>query len=114
MGLVRSLVVCVTLALMGGCSDKVGSCTEYASKYSCSYVENDAEYQVWYWRNVQADREADDTFIGNAKGLKMCEGNARAFAAAIGETFNERAYICGLMVDGKLMEKHRMLNVTVP
>lgn len=112
MGLARSYLIYSSLVFVGGCSDKVGSCTEYASQYSCSYVENDADYQVWYWRNVEADNEVDDTFIGHAKGLEMCEGNAKAFAAAIGENFNERAYICGLMDDGKLMEKHRFLNVT--
>ena len=85
MGLFRVYLLCVPLALIGGCSESLGSCTEYASKYSCSYVENDAEYDVWYWRNVESDNAADEILIGRAKGLKMCEGNARAFAAAIGE-----------------------------
>ncbi|WP_245648748.1 hypothetical protein [Sphingomonas sanxanigenens] len=47
--------------------------------------------------------------IGHATGIQQCEDNARAFAGAIGETFQDRAYICVLMVDGQRMEKHRNL-----
>lgn len=86
-----------------------GGCSRYASKYSCYYVEKDAEYEVWYWRNLDRDNEDDNKVIGRAIGLQMCEVNARAFAAAIGETFNYRAHICVLMKDGIRMEKHRLL-----
>ena len=86
-----------------------GDCERYASEFSCSYVENDAEYEVWYWRNLESDDGADEMLIGKAKGIATCEGNARAFAAAIGETWNYRAYICVLMKDGRRMEKHRNL-----
>nr|WP_283937618.1 hypothetical protein [Sphingomonas hankyongi] len=96
-------------ASLGLNSCGVGSCSTYASDYSCSYVENDAEYEVWYWRNLDRDDDADETLIGRAVGLRMCEDNARAFAAAIGEDFNYRAYICVLMKDGMRMEKHRFI-----
>ena len=96
--------------LAGGCSNGLGSCDEYASDYSCSYVENEAEYEVWYWRNLESDNEEDEILIGRAQGLHMCQGNAEAFAAAIGESFNSRAYICVLMDDGRRMEKHRLLS----
>jgi hypothetical protein len=72
-------------------------------------VINSAEYEVWYWRNVADDDEADNQMIGRAQGLRMCENTARAYAAAIGEPFNYRAYMCHLMDDGVLMEKHRLL-----
>lgn len=91
---------------LGSCS--AYKCDEYASNYSCSYVENSAEYEVWYWQNLQDDNQDDNTFIGKAKGLKMCLENARAFASAIGETFDYRAYICILMDEGERMEKHRL------
>jgi hypothetical protein len=87
----------------------MGGCSEYASAYSCSYVENRAEYEVWYWRNVERDEEDDNQLIGRAVGLRMCEGNARAHAAAIGEEFNYRAYSCILIDDGRRMETHRLL-----
>lgn len=86
-----------------------GGCSKYASDYSCGYVEDDAEYEVWYWRNLDNDDEADNLLIGRAVGLRMCEGNARAFASAIDEAFDYRAYICVLMEDGRRMEKHRLL-----
>jgi len=83
-------------------------CAEYASDYSCSYVRDRAEYEVWYWRHVERDNEEDNRMIGRAVGLQMCEGNARMFAAAIGEEFNYRAYICVLMENGRSMERHRL------
>lgn len=86
-----------------------GSCDRYASDFSCSYVEKKAEYEVWYWRNLEQDNEADETRIGKAVGIKMCEENARSYAASIGEPWNDRAYICVLMKDGRRMEKHRNL-----
>lgn len=84
-------------------------CEEYASEFSCSYVEDDAEYEVWYWRNLERGNSSDNVRIGKAKGIRMCEVNAQAFAAAVGEPWNYRAYICVLMKDGQRMEKHRNL-----
>ncbi len=107
--LVRILVVLAFAATLGACGSVSGECSEYASHYPCDYVENKAEYEVWYWRHLARDDENNETFIGRAIGLQMCEGNARAFAAATGEIFNDRAYICILMDDGKRMEKHRLL-----
>ena len=96
-----SLLSCMVLSACG--------CSKYASDYPCSYVENRADYEVWYWRDLQADDENDNRIIGHATGIQQCEDNARAFAAAIGETFQDRAYVCVLMVDGQRMEKHRNL-----
>ncbi len=93
--------------LVGGCS--FGGCTKYASDFSCSYVIDEAEYEVWYWKRLSEDNEEDNLFIGHAVGLHMCESNARAFAAAIDEEFSYRAYICVLMRDGRRKEKHRLL-----
>ena len=93
-----------------GSSCGFGGCSKYASDYSCSYVENEAEYEVWYWRNLETDNEADNQLIGRASGLRMCEDNARAFAAAAGEEFKYRAYFCVLREDGVRVEKHRLLS----
>lgn len=95
------LALCVLLSACG--------CSKYASDYSCSYVEDRADYEVWYWTNVERDDETDNKMIGHATGVKQCEANARDFALATGQEFNERAYICLLMIDGDAKEKHRNL-----
>lgn len=87
----------------------MAGCSKYASEYSCSYVENEAEYEVWYWRSLDSDNEDDNKMIGRAVGLRMCEDNARAFAAATSDEFSYRAYICVLMKDDVRMEKHRLI-----
>lgn len=84
-------------------------CEKYASSHSCSYVENQADYEVWYWRNVERDNEADNKPIGHATGITQCEDNARAYAASLNEPFKYQAYLCVLMKDGKRMEKHRRI-----
>ncbi len=84
-------------------------CSRYASQYSCSYVEKSAEYEVWYWRNLDRGDESDNMLIGRAIGLRMCELNARYFAAAINEQFRYRGYMCALIENEKRMEKHRLL-----
>ena len=84
-------------------------CEKYASKYSCSYVENKATYDVYYWRNVYAGNPADDQFIGAVIGIRDCVNLATRYAAMIHETWNERSYICVLKKDGRNMEKHRYL-----
>jgi len=84
-------------------------CSEYASEYSCRHVVDNAEYEVWYWRHVERDDSDDEKYIGRAIGLRMCENNARAYAASIDETFEYRSYICVLVDDGQRMEKHRFL-----
>lgn len=101
------MIAATVFVTANACS--VGGCSRYASDYSCSYVENDAEYEVWYWRDVASDNEEDNKMIGRAIGLRMCEDNARAFAAAVGERFDYRAYICVLLEDGRAVEKHRLL-----
>lgn len=84
-------------------------CEKYASKYSCSYVENKANYDVYYWRNVYEGNPADDQFIGAVIGIRDCVNLATRYAATIHEPWNERSYICVLKKDGRNMEKHRYL-----
>lgn len=86
-------------------------CGEYASRYRCSYVREKAQYEVWYWRNLQRDNELDNQLIGHATGLANCKNEAMRYAASIREPWNERAYICALMKDGRRMEKHRLLSL---
>jgi hypothetical protein len=105
-----SKVVTSGLMMIALESCNASGCSEYSSQYPCSYVEEKAEYEVWYWRNLERDDESDNVVIGRAIGLRMCEGNARSFADAIKEPFNYRAYICVLMKDGERMEKHRLLS----
>lgn len=84
-------------------------CEKYASKYSCSYVENKANYDVYYWRNVYEGNPDDDRYIGSVVGIRECVNFAASYAARIQEPWNERSYICVLKKDGVNMEKHRYL-----
>lgn len=104
----RVCATAISIFALSACG--IGECSKYASDYSCSYVENKAEYEVWYWRNLQDDNEADEKLVGRAIGLAMCENNARAFAASIGEEFDYQAYVCVLLEEGRRMEKHRLLS----
>jgi hypothetical protein len=84
-------------------------CDLYASTYSCEYVEKKAQYEVWYWFDVEENNPSDERYIGSATGLSGCRGVATAFHR-INESqrpWNSRSYICVLMKDGKRMEKHR-------
>ena len=84
-------------------------CDQYASEYSCEYVEKKATYQVWYWFNVRDGDKEDDRYIGTATGLGACRATAFRYHQA-NESFrswNPRSYICILMKDGKKAEKHR-------
>lgn len=83
-------------------------CDAYASKYSCDYVKEKADYDVYYWRNVGEGNQADEQFIGSVSGLSACQSQAVSYARTIGESWNNRSYVCVLMVDGKAMEKHRL------
>ncbi|BAI95820.1 hypothetical protein Sj15T_01590 [Sphingobium sp. TA15] len=103
----HSIFVAVAILLLSGCG--MMGCEKYASNYSCGYVENKADYEVWYWKNVADDNEEDNVPIGHAVGLRMCRENALAHAEAIRDEFTERSYICVLMDDGRRMEKHRLL-----
>ena len=84
-------------------------CDKYASKFSCSYVEKKAKYDVYYWRNVSEGDEEDEKLIGATVGLAQCKNMAIAHANYIHERWNERAYICMLVKDGRNLEKHRPL-----
>ncbi len=86
-----------------------GSCDDYASEYSCGYVIERAEYEVYYWQNFQNQNIADEISIGRVVGLRECKNTAMQYAAIIRESWNERAYICVLVDDGDFVEKHRLL-----
>ena len=86
--LARNLFAATFVVLLGACGSVPGGCSKYASDYSCGYVENRAEYEVWYWRHVERDDESDNTFIGRAIGLQMCEANARVLE--LGMTLGNR------------------------
>ena len=82
-------------------------CEEYASRYSCNYVKNEASYDVYYWRNVRKDDPSDEKYIDSVIGLSACRDSAVSYARSINEEWNNRSYICVLMKDGRSMEKHR-------
>jgi len=98
------LVVLVLAAFaVTGC----GGCDKYASAYSCSYIEDRADYDVYYWERVEDDNEADNRLVGTVVGLRACRDAAIKYSAQVGEVWSERAYVCVLMKDGVPMEKHR-------
>ncbi len=82
-------------------------CEKYASKYSCNYVENKANYQVYYWINVYEGDEKDNKYIGSTVGLNNCRDMAVAYGNTVRDRWTERSYICVLIKDGNKMEKHR-------
>lgn len=84
-------------------------CNKYASKYSCSYVEKKANYDVYYWFNVSAGNSEDEKFIGSTVGIADCKNLAIRYAASNNKTWNDRSYICVLKKDGRNMEKHRLM-----
>jgi hypothetical protein len=92
---------------LGGCFSE--GCSRYFSQYSCEYVEEKAEYDVYYWRNLYMENEADNRLIGRTLGLRQCKARATQYARIIGETWNERAYVCVLIKDGAYKEKHRLI-----
>ncbi len=103
------LYIFVCLFIWWVVDDGFGSCDEYASKYSCDYVIEKADYEVYYWRDVNAGNPDAGIPIGRVVGLKECKNTAMNYAAIIRETWNERGYLCYLVDDGKYMEKHRLL-----
>jgi hypothetical protein len=84
-------------------------CEKYASKYSCDYVINKANYDVYYWRNLNENDPKDNFYIASTTGLSACRDVAISYARSIKENWNSRAYVCVLKKDGKSMEKHRLL-----
>lgn len=87
-----------------------GGCDQHASEYSCWYLDTKADYDVHYWKNLQSDdEENEDHLIASVKGLPECRRRAIAYANKIGEPWNERAYICGLVVDGEFKGNHRYI-----
>lgn len=84
-------------------------CKKYASDFSCSYVEKKANYDVYYWRNLSNGDDKDEKIIGSTVGLSQCRDMAISHANFISERWNERAYICMLVKDGRNLEKHRLL-----
>lgn len=82
-------------------------CKEYASRYSCDYVKYNANYHVYYWRNVSKSDASDSEYIASVTGLSACRSSAVFYARSIHEEWNDRSYICVLKKDGLSMEKHR-------
>lgn len=85
-------------------------CDKYASKYSCSYVEKKATYDVYYWHRVYDGNPDDEKYIGSVIGIRECLSLAQSYAYRIHEPWNDRSYICMLKKDGMNMEKHRLIN----
>ena len=86
-----------------------GECKEYASKHSCEFVEKQANYEVYYWFDL--NDATTERYIGTVVGLASCEASAIRYAASVNQPWNNRRYICILSKDGQLLEKHRYLGV---
>lgn len=104
MRILKSSLVITFVLFLSGCG-----CNQYASDYSCFYVEKLATYDVYYWQKVHLDNPADERYIGTVTGLKDCRDMAMRQANILNEPWNSRSYICMLMKDGRKMEKHRYL-----
>ncbi len=106
---IESKIILALMTLLTPACSEIGSCGQYASKYSCSYVIDRANYDVYYWNDVASDNPDNEKIIGTVKGLAACKNAAAEHAAAIGEDWNDRSYICALVKDGGYAEKHRLL-----
>jgi hypothetical protein len=73
-------------------------------------VVEKADYDVYYWKNVYNDNPEDERLIGRVKGLVECKNKALTHSVFVHEDWNDRAYICMLVKEGKNLEKHRLLD----
>ncbi len=85
-------------------------CDKYASKFSCKYVIEKAEYDIYYWKKISENNPEDESLIGRVKGLVECKNKAIEHSIFINENWNERAYVCMLVKEGRNLEKHRLLD----
>lgn len=85
-------------------------CEKYVSKFSCKYVIEKADYDVYYWKTLFNDNPDDEQLIASVKGLVECTNKAIEHSKLVNEKWNERAYICMLLKDGNNLEKHRLLD----
>jgi hypothetical protein len=115
--------IVIAVATLQGCNSNLeGGCEQYASKFSCDFVQNKATYEVWYWKDVHKGNDYDNKFVGMASGLSNCRDIAiYAHRSEMeyrkknwnnwsdrNDNWSERSYICALMKDGSRLEKHRM------
>ena len=112
----------ISLIVLSACNKKDEACEEYASKYSCEFITKQATYNVWYWKDVEKNHEADNKFVGQAVGLSQCRDTAiyahraemeyrkthRSNWSDYDDNWSERSYICSLHQDGFDVENHRM------
>ena len=119
----KKLLIVLGLVLsLQGCKESINSgCERYASKFSCSQVEKEATYKVYYWKDVFKGNEKDNMIVGMATGLGQCRHVAimahRLEMAhrqlnwsnwsSSDDNWSSRSYICMLTKDGKDLEKHR-------
>ena len=102
------IIIVVAYFLYGYFLGEESGCEKYASKFSCTYVEEKATYEVFYWLRLQENNPANEQFVGLAEGLSGCRNMAISYSIAMKEQWNERAYICALLKDGRRLEKHRL------
>ena len=102
------IFIVLAIFIWGKFFGEESGCEKYASKYSCSFVEEKATYDVYYWARVNEDNEKDNKLIGTITGLRNCRDAALRYSISINDKWTERSYICVLVKDGKSMEKHRL------
>lgn len=100
------LIVVVSLLYMTFVTDE--KCEKYSSKFSCNYVEKEANYEVYYWINVFGGDELNNKLIGSTIGLQSCRDIAVRYSNLVKDQWSDRAYVCMLMKDGRGVEKHRL------
>ena len=69
--------------------------------------DSDSDFDVYYWKNVRAEKPEDESYIGRVKTLVECERLAKQQAGTLHEEWNPRSYICVKMVGGRAISKHR-------
>jgi hypothetical protein len=103
------LLIYVALTLIGCGESQIDGCKEYASKYSCDYVENQATYNIYFYFSANGSK-SKEYYLGTAKGLRQCGIQARSYALqkANGSINYDWSYICCMKTkESSCEEKHR-------
>jgi hypothetical protein len=89
----------VLLSALSGCK-YLGDCDKYYSDYSCKYLDEQASYDVYYYKNIGTDSE-QQVRLGIARtGLISCLNIAVNYAIRINEKWNGISYTCVMVGQG--------------
>lgn len=99
-------------------------CQDYASDFSCDYIENKATYDVYYWKNLDSDADSNEVYIGQVVGLDNARNLAINYHEKLQQSlkkrhpdhvmvpWSDRMYIGMMLGPNGERQKHRYLGIT--